>query len=153
MIDASYFSKELTFYDIDVENYKDLFEFVTVQLSKNVTETFYESLLTREENYPTGLPTLPFGVAIPHGDPEHVLHEKMVLIKPKRPIRFREMGNEEQWVNTSFVVLMCLKKEGNQVQTLSKMMEMFTDKVFMNKLMNVKSKNELFELFIQRFID
>lgn len=153
MSDSTYFSKELTFYDVDFIDYKDLFTFVTEKLGTNVKETFYEFLLIREEKYPTGLPTVPFGIAIPHGDPEHVNVENMVLIKPKNPVPFREMGNSDNWVEASFVVLMCLKKEGNQVQTLSKMMEMFMDSSFMERLLDVESKDELYEVFIQKFMD
>ena len=37
-----------------------------------VKESFEKAVLDREKIFPTGLPTKPIGVAIPHTDAEHV---------------------------------------------------------------------------------
>mgnify|MGYP001954423357 CR=1 FL=1 len=148
-----FFSEDLTFIDCQAKDGLDLIEKAyPILLEKGkIKPTFLEAIITREKTYPTGLPTVPFGVAIPHGNPEHVVEPCMMLIRPKNPVIFHEMGNDENIVEAHFVVLMCLKREDSQVKTLSKLMDLFMNAQFMNTLLKCKDSNDIYGLFNSAF--
>jgi len=59
-----------------------------------VSEEFAEDVWEREKIFPTGLPTQPFGVAIPHADPDHVKQSAVCLGILNSPVFFNQMGME-----------------------------------------------------------
>ena len=68
-------SKELInidniYINVDVDNFEDLIYKLSLKLIEtgDVLEEFPNEVIKREKVFPTGLPTNPFGVAIPHTD-------------------------------------------------------------------------------------
>ncbi len=56
-----------------------------------VKASFEDAVLSREEMFPTGLPTPEIGVAIPHTDPEHVIYPTIAIAILKKPVEFKQM--------------------------------------------------------------
>lgn len=81
---------------------------------------FEAALLAREELYPTGLPT-PLPVAIPHTDPEHVLHPGMAAVLLDPPVDFGEMGGSGATVAARLVVVLLVNDPTAQVQLLAEL--------------------------------
>lgn len=153
MMRTDFFSRELTFGDFEAIDSLDLIrKAYPILLEKSkVKPSFLDAILAREIEYPTGLPTVPFGVAIPHGNTEHVIEPCMMLIRPRHPVKFHEMGNDANVIYAHFIVLMCLKEEKSQIGTLSRLMELFMNSEFMNALLGCKDAAEIFELFYSSF--
>src|SRR5688572_13356611 len=58
-----------------------------------VKDSFGAAVLAREDVFPTGLPTQPVGVAIPHTDVEHVNNSALAVGILSQPVVFMEMGS------------------------------------------------------------
>lgn len=87
---------------------------------------FTEAVLARERTYPTGLPTA-MGTAIPHTDPEHVIHPGLAVATLKWPVPFGEMGGGPRTVDVSLVVMLVLKDAHGQVLSLQQLMAHLQD--------------------------
>ena len=61
-----------------------------------VKDTYTDSVLAREKLFPTGLPTQPVPIAIPHTGSEHVNRSMFCMIVFDNPVMFRQMGSEEE---------------------------------------------------------
>ena len=58
-----------------------------------VKENFYEAVLEREREYPTGLKFEKWEVAIPHVSPEYVLESTIAIAVLDEPVEFKRMMN------------------------------------------------------------
>lgn len=87
-----------------------------------VNNNFYENLVERESNYPTGMDMkvvdeeLP-NIAIPHTESEYVNKTLIVPIKLRKKIEFNNMINPEEILEVSylFVILNDQKKEQSNI--------------------------------------
>ena len=59
-----------------------------------VKESFYDAILAREKNYPTGLEVETCNVAIPHVTPEHVTSSAVGIAILKQPVEFERMDGD-----------------------------------------------------------
>lgn len=91
-----------------------------------VTESYPQAVLNRESRFPTGLPTEPIAIAIPHADPEHCLVPALACAVLKEPVTFGLMGDDSATVSASIVLLLALSAE-KQVQFLSHLSDLFSD--------------------------
>lgn len=60
-----------------------------------VRESFLPAVLQRENNFPTGLPTQPYALAIPHVDICHVKRNALAFVPLAAPVEFGLMGGAE----------------------------------------------------------
>ncbi|MBM9464668.1 PTS sugar transporter subunit IIA [Aeromicrobium sp. YIM 150415] len=112
-----------------------------------VKDSFADALLAREEKFPTGLPTAPIGVAIPHTDVEHVNESFVSVARLGRPVAFHQMGANEQTVEVSLVVMLALADSAAQLPMLQSLIGMFSDAATMNALVEAEGSRELHDVF------
>lgn len=112
-----------------------------------VKDSFADALLAREEKFPTGLPTAPIGVAIPHTDVEHVNESFVSVARLDRPVAFHQMGANEQTVEVSLVVMLALADSAAQLPMLQSLIGMFSDAATMNALVEAEGSRELHDVF------
>ena len=72
-----------------------------------VKENFYEAVLEREREYPTGLKFEKWEVAIPHVSPEYVLESTIAIAVLDEPVEFKRMDDESS-VHVNVVFNICL---------------------------------------------
>jgi galactitol PTS system EIIA component len=67
-------SEKSIFTDLEVSNKEEALRILADSLLDQgfIHDSFYESLIKREKNFPTGLETYDMGIAIPHTEPQHV---------------------------------------------------------------------------------
>ena len=67
--------EELIFSGLECKNSEEVMKFMADNLEKNgyVKNSFYDGLLDREANFPTGLDFGEYSVAMPHTEVEHVI--------------------------------------------------------------------------------
>lgn len=56
-------------------------------------ESYIQALITREQEFPTGLDVDGVGVAIPHTDVSHVIKPGIAIAVLEKPIDFIQMGS------------------------------------------------------------
>lgn len=89
-----------------------------------VEDGFVEDVLTREKTFPTGLPTDPFPVALPHADPDHVVRTGLALGILNAPVTFVEMGSDgSKTLDVQIVLMMAIKEQEKQVDLLRRIVQ------------------------------
>jgi PTS system galactitol-specific IIA component len=115
-----------------------------------VKSSFADAVVAREEVFPTGLPTEVMHVAIPHCDVQHVNRSAFLVTKLERPVRFREMGTNDGYVDVDLVVMMAIADGKAQLGALQVLMDVFTDSAFMTELQDATDANTLHDLLHSR---
>lgn len=122
---------------IYAENFEDLVGILvnTLVNQGDVTATFYENVLKREESFPTGLPTEPYGVAIPHTDAIHVKKNRIAIATLKQPIKMNVMGGtSDDFVEVSIVFLLALGESNKQLNILQNLMQVLPNQEALEKI-------------------
>lgn len=144
----SLFLEETTFLGVDEKTYKDVLEFIGNKLIKlgYVKETFTAALLKREAEYPTGLPTEPLPVAIPHTDAEHVIKPCICFIRLNKGVDFNHMIEANKTINVNYVFCIVLDNADKQIGVLQKILSIVSNSNMMNKLGKVQTSREVYDL-------
>lgn len=147
MSDSTLFKKELIFLEMEIENKEDFFKKLNLILldKKYVTDNFYNALVKREENYPTGIQTSTIGVAIPHTDPINIIEPFIAIIRPTKKVDFQPMGIGDNVVEAELIFLLGVKRDGGQVAVLQNLMEIFMNDESVKELLEAKTSDEMLE--------
>jgi galactitol PTS system EIIA component len=139
--------KDLIKLNQNYESQADFFKKVGAWLHENnyVTSTFFEAIINREAQYPTGLHTPYFDVSIPHTDPNHIEKPFIAVVRPDSPIEFKEMGNLEGKTFARVIFVIGFKHGENQLIILQKLMSMFSDQSMMNVCLNSNEEHEIYQ--------
>jgi galactitol PTS system EIIA component len=145
----SFFKENMIFLDLEFNNRIEFLNFIGSELYKKgyVKASFTESLITREAKYPTGLPSVPYAVAIPHCEPQHVITNTISIIRFKNPVKFLEMGTLDKEIFVKFAFVLTLDGK-QQVVILKDLMSLFMNSEFMQN-MSLASVDEVKELIRQ----
>lgn len=119
-----------------------------------VKSTYTESVLEREEEFPTGIPTYPIPMAIPHTSSEHVNQSMFCMIVFNHPVDFRQMGNTDETVSAEIMMMLAIDGSEEHLEFLSGVMGIFSEGSVMERIRFAKSKEDVcnvlseFDLFI-----
>ena len=149
----NYFKEENIFLNFNANDRKDFFSKISKILleKKYVKEGFDDSIIEREEKYPTGLDFGEYKIAIPHTDPEYVNEEGIVTVKLKNPIIFRDMGLDENDLEVSVIFVLLVQKGEEQVNLLTKLMFLLEQKEVYNAIRNASDKEEILRILSKNF--
>ncbi len=124
-----------------------LYNIAKVLMEKGVAkDTFYEALLQRENEYPTGLPIGEINVAIPHTYPEHINEVAITIAVPKKPVVFRNMGDKDEEILISVILCLTMRKMDDNVKLLPALMGFFADEDNLRALLACKTPAEVISL-------
>jgi PTS system galactitol-specific IIA component len=151
MKSASLINKELVLLDIEANDKVDLLTKLSSILKEKgyVKKSYVNAVVEREKVFPTGLITESGGVAIPHTDAEHVEKSTILFAKLKKPVTFKEMGNNKNDVSAEMVFMLAISDPSKQAPTLSKLMSIFVNKSLLLKLKNSKDSKEIVDILVQ----
>lgn len=125
---------------------EELFKIISEDLSRKglVKETYLESLLEREANFPTGLVTQHLNIGMPHTDVEHIEEPFMYIVRNNSDLDNKQMGDNSAMKTRDFFFL-GIKDPSKQVGLLSELMELFMDKAFVDQF-KAKNGEEIYQL-------
>jgi len=140
-----FMDKQFIFVDLEVNSREEVLTLLGDRLLKlgYVKKGFTESVIEREKHFPTGLPTAPYGIAIPHTDGDEVIQSKLVFASLKHPVQFKLMGGSEQAIQVSLVMMMALETGHCQIRILQKLMEVFQNEALVHRLKQTKNINQI----------
>lgn len=127
-------------------NQKTNFENVIKTMSRELIEKgivkveYPTHVIAREKKFPTGLPTQPIGVAIPHTDAKWTNHNAISVAILKEPIDQIVMGTDSTPVKVSIVFMLALGQSNKQLNILSKLMTVFQNKDTLIKLQSASDE-------------
>jgi PTS system galactitol-specific IIA component len=142
-------TEENVLINVDADCKEDVIRLLTELLVENgcVTPEYYDVLIKREEEYPTGLPTDGAKVAIPHGFSEgSVLKPALGIATLKRPVVFRNMVSKDEEISVEIVFLFALANADEGGEDLYRVMGVFSDGELLAALRVAKSGREVTEI-------
>jgi len=83
-----------------------------------VDSSYCQSVLDREQQFPTGLPTLPYATAIPHAGADGVKNTGVAVAILNHPVPFRAMDSPDERLDIRVVLLLAVADPSKQVSTL-----------------------------------
>ncbi len=98
-----------------------------------VKETFLQGCVLRERVFPTGLMT-EIPIAIPHTDAQHVNVPSICVLRLRKPVAFKDMGEPEKTVFVEYVFNMALKNNQDQLPMLEKILKVAKNGEFLREL-------------------
>jgi PTS system galactitol-specific IIA component len=108
-----------------------------------VCQDYGAAVLDREKEFPTGLPTTPVCIAIPHCDMRYVLHGSIAAAKLNHPVVFKNMGAPAEDLNVDLILLLAVPQDDEQVLIIQRIMEVVQSQEALMNLMNSKTDQEL----------
>jgi PTS system galactitol-specific IIA component len=142
-------TEENVLINIDANCKEDVIRLLTELLVKNgyVTPEYYDVLIKREEEYPTGLPTEGVKVAIPHGFSEgSVLKPALGIATLRHPVVFRNMVSRDEEISAEIVFLFALANADEGGEDLHRVMGIFSDGELLAALRAAQSGREVTEI-------
>lgn len=138
------FHEELIYLDYKCETQGQLYQEIAKKIEKlgYVKSSYLENLLDREERFPTAIQTEVCGVAIPHTDSEHILRPGIAVVRLSKSCEFKEMVTSNK-VNVRLLFFLLVKDKENQVAVLSELMENFSNKKFLEALLEASTEKEV----------
>lgn len=148
MVGTELFSENLVFIEQELSDRAELFKWFNNRMIDQgfVNDSYYESILRREQQFPTGIQTSTVGVAIPHADPENLKKPFIAVVRPKHGIEFEPMGIAEGKIQAELIFMLGVLKNGDQVIALQKLMNLLTNDDAVKKLLQVESCEEVMEI-------
>ncbi len=115
-----------------------------------VEEAYWEDVYKREQTFPTGLPTQPVAIAIPHADPDRVIKSGIAVAVFEQPVKFRIMGsNDANELDVPVVFMLALKDFKQQTAVIRDLLTLIQSKTIISEIHMAKSTGEIYKL-IQR---
>lgn len=134
------FKKELMSLDIKSKGQEDIIGHMYNKLYHlgYVTEDYKEAILSREKEFPTGLPTDPAAVAIPHVDSKYICKPFIYFVRLNEPINWYEMGSDNT-VNVKYIFALGFNDEINHISGLQNLIDKVQNEVFMQEISTISS--------------
>ena len=140
--------EELILLNLDASNRDELFKQVSeMYLEKGlVTESYYDCLSQREDNYPTGLQMEDYSVGIPHGEPEHVKESFVSIVTLAEPITIYKMENPAESVPVDVFFFLGLGDGALHLNILRETIGVIQEKALIKKLKQASSAKDALAL-------
>lgn len=153
MLGTELFDEKLVFLEPEISSQQELFHWFAEYMERKeyVKKSYYESIVKREKNYPTGLQTTTVGVAIPHTDPENLQKPFIAVIRPNQEIQFEPMGIEEGQIQAKLIFMLGVLKNGEQITALQNLMGLLCNETAVRGLLKATDAKEIITIINQNF--
>jgi len=141
--------EDLVFIDFKATNKEQLISVIVDKLVNEgyVKKDYAKDVISRENKFPTALPTEPINVAIPHAENDHnVIVPAIVVVKLAQPVTFYKMGENTRELDVSLIFLLAVKGSKTQLSILPKLISIFSDLKKMKKLSIASSPLEILDV-------
>ncbi len=143
-----YLNEELVFRNVQAKTDSEVLAFLASEMYKKnyVKEEYIQAIQEREKEYPTGLPSTPPGIAIPHANYEMVNKTTLAIATLKDPVLFHNMENNNEQLPIQIVIMMAIGEPHGQVEMLQKIVGIIQDESLRQEMIRAGNDTELLEL-------
>ncbi len=133
------YEKKIAFFHADVKDSKEALKLLADRFVEEglADEDYYEQLLKRESDYPTGIVLNALNVALPHCDTSVSKSSQVGFMSLKEPVEFVEMGSDDKKIKASLIFMFTMTKTKDQLDMMMKFMETFKNDELMDRFMKV----------------
>ena len=137
-------TEELIFLGLEAPDWQTALTILAGRLQQGgyVLEGYTASLLQREADYPTGLPTV-IPVALCHTDAEWVAKSALGVGVLAEPIAFQEMGTLGRTIWVEIVFLLALNDPKGQVEMLQRFTQILKDADTLGQIRDAADASEV----------
>lgn len=119
----------------------------TLVRTGHTTPEFGEDACERERTFPTGLPTQPVAIAIPHADPDHVNASAVAIASLDAPVTFAQMGTDGSTVlEVHALFLLAIKEREKQVEMIQQLMSVIQNQTLLAGILAAASPDAVLQL-------
>jgi PTS system galactitol-specific IIA component len=139
---------------VEAADAKDAIGILTSMLveTDHVAPEFADDVWEREKTFPTGLPTQPLAVAIPHADPDYVNKSAVCVGVLISPVKFSQMGTDGSTVlDVPIIFLLAIKEKEKQVEMIQQLMTLIQSPELLDSLSRAQSASEAMGLIKKLF--
>jgi PTS system galactitol-specific IIA component len=132
------------------DNWEDAIRIACKPLIENghVTTKFAELTIEREKKWPTGLPSLPVGVAIPHAETrDQIIKAEISAVVLNEPTTFKQAGNDEISVSVQLVFVLAFDDSTLQLNMIANLMECISKAENLNALLQAKTEEDFIQIY------
>jgi len=108
--------------------------------------------IAREQAHPTGLPTQPFAIAIPHADADGVVRSALAFASLAEPVTFKNMADWDEELAVELVVLLANNSPEEQVRALQNLATIFGQAELLQELRSLTTPAQVVAWFKERSI-
>ena len=143
-----YLNEELVFRNVQAKTDSEVLAFLASEMYKKnyVKEEYIQAIQEREKEYPTGLPSTPPGIAIPHANYEMVNKTTLAIATLKDPVLFHNMENNNEQLPIQIVIMMAIGEPHGQVEMLQKIVGIIQDEPLRQEMIRAGNDTQLLEL-------
>lgn len=140
--------EDLVLYGVEATDAQDAIRKVGQHLLDKgfVKDTYIDAVAKREVEYPTGLQLKDMAVAMPHTAGIHVNTPAVCVVKLAHPVTFAHMGDPDTKVEAEILFMMAIKDPDAQLETLQKVMGVFTNAAAVAELKAAGDKATLYQV-------
>lgn len=140
--------EDLVLYGVEATDAQDAIRKVGQHLLDKgfVKDTYIGAVAKREVEYPTGLQLKDMAVAMPHTAGIHVNTPAVCVAKLAHPVTFAHMGDPDTKVEAEILFMMAIKDPDAQLETLQKVMGVFTNAAAVAELKAAGDKATLYQV-------
>lgn len=144
-MDNIYLDESIIHLDMEVETKEEILTVMSNNLIDNklVKDSFRASIIKRETEFATGLPTGGVSVAIPHTDVEHVNRRSISVAVLKTPVLFGVMGDPVETTPVKVVFMLAMDESDSQLSLLQRLMQIFQDEETLLNLASETSRSNV----------
>lgn len=141
--------------DVHAESASEALTQLSQTLYRNgfVKASYESAVITREQEFPTGLPTNYCGVAIPHTDPHHVNDKAIGIAVLAEAVPFVMMGETEATTSVKIIFMLAMDKGDAQLSLLQKLMSLLQNDEILATVAEATDKETIIRVIEQQLTE
>lgn len=117
-----------------------------------VRDTYGDSVIERENKYPTGIDTEPIPVAIPHSEREEVIKTAILVGQTKESgVSFQKIEGDGVWINSKVIFMLAVDTDQGQLEVISRLMGVIQDSSVVKCVVDAENTNEIEKIVSNAF--
>ena len=143
-----YFDQHLCLFNIEAKTKEEILTTMAQMLLSHgiVKQDYLTGILTREQQYPTGLLINSIGFAIPHTDSTKVNQSQICFASLKSPVIFSGMTDDKEQIPVKFIFMLAMKEPHEQVENLQNLIGLFQNEAQIKLLEQCQSINQFISI-------
>lgn len=117
-----------------------------------VKPTYGQSVIDRENEYPTGICTEPNAVAIPHCERDGVLKTAILVGQPRKEgITFERIDADKEYINAKAIFMLAVDTDQGQLEVISRLMDVIQNEKVIQEIIDAKTCEDIKEIVTKAF--
>lgn len=117
-----------------------------------VTKDYNQSILEREEMFPTGLSTGAINIAIPHADIKNVKKGALCVGITETPVQFSAMDEPDDKIDVNIIIMMALEEAHGHMEMLKKAVELIKNQNELKRILEAKDSKSAHKILASHLI-